>query len=227
MIQPDNLESKVWRYMDLAKFAQMLEYRGLFFVRLDRLLDPFEGFNGVRGRSLLSIFDDDPRSREKVREFFQSNFVDGRQRIIVNCWCLSDWESAAMWTQFGKTADAVCVRSTYAKLRQTLPRDIKLGLVEYGREYPTHLMEAAFYKSEEYRYENEVRAVTFNAGDDEDSLPEYGKWIDVSLDQLIEAIYVAPTANVWLGELVKRMLRTYGIGDTPVFESALRESPSF
>ena len=37
------IETKLWRYMDFAKFVSLLESRALFFVRADKLDDPFEG----------------------------------------------------------------------------------------------------------------------------------------------------------------------------------------
>src|SRR5687768_14667395 len=42
--------TKLWRYMDLAKFLHLLEDRTLFFARADRLGDPFEGASGISGR---------------------------------------------------------------------------------------------------------------------------------------------------------------------------------
>jgi len=42
-IAPANVDVKIWRYMDFTKFVSMLEEAGLFFARLDRLGDPFEG----------------------------------------------------------------------------------------------------------------------------------------------------------------------------------------
>jgi hypothetical protein len=40
----------LWRYMDFAKFTSMLLQRGLYFSRLDRLGDPFEGAAGLASR---------------------------------------------------------------------------------------------------------------------------------------------------------------------------------
>ena len=33
----------VWRYTDVPKFVSLLAHRALYFARLDRLDDPFEG----------------------------------------------------------------------------------------------------------------------------------------------------------------------------------------
>jgi hypothetical protein len=42
--QPPDTRIRVWRYMDLAKFLWCLQHEALFFARLDRLGDPFEGY---------------------------------------------------------------------------------------------------------------------------------------------------------------------------------------
>ena len=40
---PEDLDTKIWRYMDFTKFVSLLETRSLFFVRADSFTDPFEG----------------------------------------------------------------------------------------------------------------------------------------------------------------------------------------
>ena len=40
---PEDLSSKIWRYVDLPKFLSLLEGASLYLARADRLGDPFEG----------------------------------------------------------------------------------------------------------------------------------------------------------------------------------------
>lgn len=40
---PDDLTSKVWRYMDLAKLVSLLSSRELFLTSLSNMEDPHEG----------------------------------------------------------------------------------------------------------------------------------------------------------------------------------------
>ena len=40
---PQNLQIKIWRYMDFTKFVSMLENKGIFFPSLAMFDDPFEG----------------------------------------------------------------------------------------------------------------------------------------------------------------------------------------
>jgi len=41
--QPSDLDVPIWRYMTIAKLLSLLDNRALFFARLDKLNDPFEG----------------------------------------------------------------------------------------------------------------------------------------------------------------------------------------
>ena len=40
---PDNDSTKVWRYMTFTKFMSLVDRSALYFARVDRLGDPFEG----------------------------------------------------------------------------------------------------------------------------------------------------------------------------------------
>lgn len=42
-VPPSKLDIPIWRYVDFAKFVDLLERRQLHFARLDQLGDPFEG----------------------------------------------------------------------------------------------------------------------------------------------------------------------------------------
>ena len=42
-IAPENIEIKVWRYMDFTKMISLIDTRRLFFTRADLFSDPFEG----------------------------------------------------------------------------------------------------------------------------------------------------------------------------------------
>jgi hypothetical protein len=41
-VPPDDLDVKIWRYMDLTQFVSMLEEKGVLFVRADLFDDKFE-----------------------------------------------------------------------------------------------------------------------------------------------------------------------------------------
>src|SRR3954453_13228709 len=63
---PLDLDSKIWQYMELAEFVSMLHRKALFFVKANKLRDPYEGiipqFNNVLTSTIHAI------EREKEKE---------------------------------------------------------------------------------------------------------------------------------------------------------------
>jgi len=59
-----------------------------------------------------------------------------------------------------------------------------------------------------------------------ESPPEFGKWVDIPLNELIEKIYVAPQTQNWFYELVKGVSKKYSL-EVSVNKSRLEESPIY
>lgn len=53
------------------------------------------------------------------------------QKYLVSCWQMSEHESAAMWKLYSSSDEAVCVRSTYPRMRLCLPKCVFIGEVNY------------------------------------------------------------------------------------------------
>src|ERR1700710_1703875 len=50
---PENLDVPIWRYMQLARFEEMLHRKSLFFYRPDGFDDKFEGMWGAMSRKYV------------------------------------------------------------------------------------------------------------------------------------------------------------------------------
>ena len=52
---PPDMDGKIWQYMELAEFVSMLHRKALFFIKANKLRDPYEGlipqFNNNMTRS--------------------------------------------------------------------------------------------------------------------------------------------------------------------------------
>ena len=79
MNKSDNLfelppaEAILWRYIDMTKFLSLLHSKALFFVRSDKLGDPFEGsFSRVNIdlRPHLYGFDVNPNAEKHFSNFY-------------------------------------------------------------------------------------------------------------------------------------------------------------
>ncbi len=230
---PDNPNIAIWRYMDFTKFVSILETKSLFFSRSDLLGDPYEGANSHANvefapDSWSNIFPDYPRYVEWARQW-----------IHVNCWHMNNNESAAMWKLYARTNEAIAIQSTYARLYECLPEQVYVGKVHYIN-YETEFMpdNNALYpfvhKRKSFEHEQELRAVISEQQPrGSDGLvevgkpnPEYGRFVNIDIKNLVEKIYVAPTAQAWFTTLVENVTKKYGFEIT-VTSSSLDKKPVF
>jgi hypothetical protein len=88
--QPRRTRRAVWHYMTLAKFIALLDSRALFFCRLDRLGDDYEGrlpghWHGDFGPG---------KEPAQIRRL--------RTSCYVNCWNMSNDENEALWRRVSR-----------------------------------------------------------------------------------------------------------------------------
>jgi hypothetical protein len=94
-----------------------------------------------------------------------------------------------------------------------------------------NVFDFALLKRISYAYENEIRAITCqyettSTGKRAMSISPgpMGLSIPLILEPLIEAVYVAPTAQKWLVDLVEAVMKRYGL-KAPVIQSNLAKPP--
>ena len=227
--KPKDENAKIWRYMDFTKFVSLLDKSALFFTRVDKLGDPFEG-----------------SCPEKVIEFWERKlgveYPGGFYKHLnkftaVNCWHLNEYESAAMWKMYLRSNEGIAVQSTFKRLKDSLrnkEHDVFLGKVryiDYSRlvdpvevfTYPV------IYKRKIFKHEQELRAVIRKLpkrGFSERSkltIAE-GIYVPVDLNVLIDKIYLAPVSPVWQFELLKSILEKYQL-NKKVVQSRMDDKP--
>lgn len=234
---PVNLDIPVWRYMDFTKFVSLLENGGLYLPRIIDLNDPFEG-SFARGNEKLR-----PLVYRHVRNAFGLAAGDLMKRlrtwVAASCWHINEQESAGMWKLYTKTNEAVCIQSTFRKLRDALGSTVRVGVVryvDYDKDWipESNPLAPFLYKRKSFEHEHEVRAV-IPLGDlkelqkkpEQASHPPTGIWQQVDLINLIEKVFVAPDAPVWFFELVKKVTERYEQGSIPVVQSSLSATPFY
>ncbi|MEM9483316.1 MAG: hypothetical protein AAGA83_06440 [Cyanobacteria bacterium P01_F01_bin.116] len=172
-----------------------------------------------------------------------------RNWTYISCWHANPHESAAMWKLYGVHQEAVAIVSTFTRLKEALSPHVipphgepKLGLVNYVDyenepvEQMIHLSEY-FFKRKSFEHEAELRAVIqdlpLKPTPDSKAFhydfsvkPVPGRSLSIDLEVLIQDVRVAPAAAGWFYELVKNVVRKYGLS-CPVIRSKLDESPVF
>ena len=233
-----NPNIKIWRYMNFAKYVSFLEESALHFGRSDKFEDPLEGsFPLYNVRKRQEVYTDSGGMTDEQFNRFSQNFSSAmkqhRQRVFLNCWHMNEYESVAMWRLYAKTNEAMAIQSTYANLHKCLPAGIFVGEVRYI-DFDTEWVpeDNSFHpyvhKRKSFEHERELRAV-LDTGLDKvphTQATEFGHLIAVSIEHLLENVYVGPTAPAWFGAMVEKVTRKYDI-DKPVVHSLLNQDPVF
>jgi hypothetical protein len=171
-------------------------------------------------------------------------YQESRPRTAVNCWHQNEYESAAMWSQYVRSSDGVAIRSTYRRLINAFDAEddsllILIGMVQYI-DYDNDVIEnfnnallPVLHKRASFRHEHELRAVALGStrhGEDKGlcldlrEFPKVGIDVAVDLNQLLDAIYVAPGAPGWFRLSVESVVSRYGLA-VPVKQSSLDDEP--
>lgn len=245
--QPKGPNTKIWRYMDFTKFASMFEQNGIFFSRSDILGDPFEGsYSKANADDLIrsEVYADECRRLNiPIKKMIEANKMFGeirrwqRQWMMISCWHMSEYESAAMWKLYTKSDESICIQSTYEKLANVLPEIIYIGQVQYidySKEWigERNLFTPYMHKRKSFEHEHEIRAIDNQSPKGplpmEKGLapPEFGVWCNIDLHELIERIYIAPSSPAWFRDLVEKFTIRYDF-KIDVIKSSLDDEPFY
>lgn len=223
------------RYLDLAKFIDLLRTQKLYLRRADLLDDRYEGsFTPKVGEAIREAFD--ASESEMTYEVFKNNF---RRSSYINCWTASLHDNMALWQIYGKSNNSVAITTTVGRLESELLKNNADGYTYlYKVEYINHwhydkmdilIFPKVFkYKLKAYKYENEVRVIHYkeeNLAIQESADIESGLYFNVELNQLLRSIVVSPDSEPWFIDIVKDLTRQYGI-TAPVKSSMMSKKPS-
>jgi hypothetical protein len=139
--QPPDFSSKIWRYMDFAKFVFLLDTSNLYLARLDQLADQFEGsLSKAEYDHWKEVAEEGERTGEipdqwkgKYFDVLLANARRTRRACYVSCWHMSESESDAMWRLYAPTGLGVAVQSTYQRLVDVLPDKLHRGCFARAR----------------------------------------------------------------------------------------------
>ncbi len=228
-------DQKIWRYMDFTKFMHLLTTKTIWFNRVDMFPDdPFEGtypqinLQAIRGSGFAPL------------EIF-NRFT--RQRTYINCWYVSNHESAAMWKLYAQTNEAVAIQTTYEKLHMLMPENCyigEVGYIDFQKDTIDHTNGYApyMYKRSAFAHERELRALIQDilpmavGHDGKNSCIDYSSinnksGVGVSVDplELIESICVAPMSSSWFKRMVLDICTDLGFVEGAIKTSSLEDTP--
>ena len=214
---PPSTDAILWRYTDFTKFVSLLDNEALFFSRLDKLGDPFEGSVSKINQILRPQWlHDGGVSPEQIPEKIES-FSKGKRehisRLLVNCWHENDSESEAMWKLYGGDS-GIAVKTTFKGLSECFrcDPDVFIGRIKYI-DYNTtpvsesNLFAALLNKRKSFEHEREVRVVS------SEMIHEFafGRYLEIDVSSLIHEVIVAPYSPKWFVNLVKSVAARYDL----------------
>ena len=206
----EDLDTVVWKYLDLSKFLDLLMSRKLFMSRSDKFEDQYEGtFSEPTFEEIKRLSKDNP----DFLKFYKTH----REKVAISSWHINEYESFAMWQIFTQNSEGLAIQSTIGRLQQALVPENnykqyigEVNYIDYKKEYiPFDDMFFPFlFKRKSFQYEREVRIITDVA--DSTIILNDGLKINVDINQLIEKIYIHPKSENWYKKLVIQLMEQLG-----------------
>jgi len=240
--KPPDTNAPIWRYLDFSKFVDLLETQTLFFNRTDRFDDEFEGSYPQLNTLLRPmLYGGETKISAHLLAKMSVTFKEWRRFMAINCWHMSNHESAAMWKLYLKGNEGISICSTYNRLVESfLPCDdtIYVGVVKYI-DYDTEWMPegSLFYpfvhKRKSFQHENELRAIICRFPIEKDGKADLsqdtidqGINVPIAFTKLVSKVCVAPTSPGWFRRLVEVVLKKYNL-EAEVVNSSLAKRPVY
>lgn len=236
-------ELKICRYMNLPKFMSLLTNSSIFFTRADKFEDPLEGempeavkkdlfdttIFKVEWYALLSKLIDREVTLVGAAEETINMYESFKSTTFISCWTAFQAESYALWKIYGEDY-GIAIQTNTEKLKNLIKE-------QGGHVYKVHYVDDTenirvvpkrpqtnkytpgkknyfVCKKIHYSYEQEIRAIIFK--EDQENL-----FVDINLNDFIEAVYISPFAASWYVSLVKEILKKYNL-DVPILNSKIK-----
>ena len=203
----EDLDTIVWKYLDLSKFLDLLMSKKLFMSRSDKFEDQYEGtFSEPTYEEIKRLSIDNPD--------FLKYYKTHREKVAISSWHINEYESFAMWQIFTQNSEGLAIQSTIGRLQNALKPENnykqyigEVNYIDYKKEYiPFDDMFFPFlFKRKSFQYEREVRIITDVANNK--IILNDGLKINVDINQLIEKIYIHPKSENWYKNLVIQLVK--------------------
>ena len=189
-------------------------------------------------KALLEIY---PHRAEQIKRFFVSlrpySFTDFG---CINSWHISEHESDAMWNLYAERGKGVAVVSTFSKLCRAFHvsnTNVFIGTVKYidyqkdRIPFPSNGFEPLLHKRKSFEHERELRAIvldnTYFEKNSDLLGTKSGVYVPVDIEDLVDAIYIAPITEAWFENLMQNLMRRFHLEKIPIIKSKLNLPPSW
>jgi len=216
---PDHLS--LTRYFTAEKFKSFIESSSLYLRRQDKF--PKEDEISLSLYDLESI----RRMRGERAEMEIQIYEQEKSWAFINCWSLeyNDWRK--FWEVYGKSTNAVMVRTSVGKLKRQLNQsefNLYMAVVKYFDIISEPLgvfnsLRMLSRKPSDFACENEVRIMNFTFRPKE-PLNDY-MIIKINVMDIVEDVIISPFATNNYSESVKSLLDANGISSEIIQKSKI------
>lgn len=216
------------RYLDLAKFIDLISTKTLYVASAVEFEDSLEG---TLPEQIREMYKQDP---DVIKHLGANPILDieqeNRIKNNVSCWTKGPKDNMALWKIYGASKQAIAIITTLGKLiKSTLLWSGVTGIKFKEVTYIDHsgglpdgiytLSNNTFgLKHEAYEFEREVRMVVTRISLEQPSPLR----LKIKPNDIIEKIIISPDAGEWFFDLVKSVSKKYRI-TAPIEYSKLTE----
>jgi hypothetical protein len=227
--------------MDFARFILMIEAQTLWFSRADQFEDPLEGTHtDAELDHLRALPTPSGHPGGSVIDSYIRGSAFMRTTTYVNCWRAGKGESLAMWDLYGKGSGIVAVKSSVGLLKNEMANfsgSVFIAQVRYiewsSAPWDNNALVMCARKDASYQHESEVRAMIWEAASSTTTAfsslsgdpttkaywlgrtkndPPFGVGVPIDVCKMITEVVVGPRERPWVAELVKSVMKRYGLG---------------
>lgn len=191
-------EQLLWRYMSFSQFMCIVEFKAIWFSKLDNFTDKSEGeFNLddmvaiMLGNTpyliLKNQFSKDKHRLlpEEFKHIFYNIYEDAKKNTFVNCWNCDDTDSELMWSKYtSNNPNSVAIVTKYEMLVDAFAYCkenffFEIRKINYVNEKKHIAVDSydklgyVFLKRKRYHSESELRVVAYKLNEFDSGLYEF------------------------------------------------------
>lgn len=188
---------KLWRYISLQKFEDLINSHAIFYARLDRFSDKLEGISPFT--CIKAILQDPELTDEQKKETYELYKIRVENNRIVSfasCWHINEKLNFKMWDEYGRNSSESIAIQTNPKKLEAIIQNTGLPVLNEPVRYfdEPYFNQNAYwfptlFKRSEFEYEKEFRSILFVHGFDQPGLK-----IKINLNDFLTRIYIHPNA---------------------------------
>lgn len=224
-------DTVLWRYLDFAKFVDVLERQVLWFARADTFEDPLEAtYTDGELNHLHSLPAIPAPGAGTIADSYLRATKLARSTSFISCWRAGADESMAMWDLYRKGGGVIAIKSTVGRLKEAFTdyaNPVFIGRVTYvdwrGAPWDNNLLAMCVHKVLAYKHESEVRALIWTP----ENLTRSSLGLEVPFDprKFLTETLIGPREPEWVCTLARRVMARYGLSQ-PVVASTLLQPRS-